>query len=418
MSIEDIRLGRLRVAVESTRANFGISQAGTPANFVDMPFAEGSIQVTKNQDQLAPNSTQGFLDSYERSVLGKKALTLSLTTHLGGTGTALDGINAPLTSTTWWLARLLETIMGGLNTPSTPGAATQVQAGSTATVINVTTGHGARFTAGGAIACIVNGRYEAREVLSVATNAVSVKVAFSGVPATSSQVLAAQTFHLTEDPVNSLQFILEGRESADRWVLTGCQGGIGINVSTGELAQLSLNLNGADWQQLAPTAFTPGTLTNYNPTAVVDSEFIVGTIGSTTRNVVNCQAQTWTPGITYTPITTPGIGVNTLIGFRRTRARAVTGSFQPYFDAASPPDWYAQQNTRANLALFQQIGSSLTGSGIVLLSAPTVQLTSPPQRADNGGLSALNVTWEARNDEALAGASELQRSALRIHVFR
>lgn len=417
MSIEDIRLGRLRVAVESTRANFAVSQSASPANFVDMPFVEGSVQPTKNQDALGPSSTQGYLDAYERNVLGKKSVSLALTTHLGGTGTALDGVATPLTSTTWWLARVLETIMGGLNTPSTPGALTQVQAGTTSTVVNVTVGHGARFTAGGAIACIVNGRYEAREVLSVATNAVSVKVAFSGTPATNSQVLAAQTFHLTEDPVNSLQFILEGRESSDRWVMMGLQGGIGLNVSTGELAQLTLNLNGADWEQLTPTTFTPGTLANYNPTAVVDSEFIVGTVGSTTRNVVNCQAQTWTPGITYTPITTPA-GVQTLLGFRRTRAKAVTGSFQPYFDAAAAPDWYTSFSSRSNLALFQQVGSALTGGGIVLLSAPTVQLTSPPQRADNGGLSGLSVTWEARNDEATAGSSELQRSALRIHVFR
>ena len=416
MSIEDIRLGRLRVAVETTRAAFAVSQAASPSNFVDMPYVEGTVQPTKTWDNLAPNSTQGYLDAYERDVLGKKSAALSLTTHLNKTGIELNGTVAPLTASTWWFARLLQTIMGGLSTSSSPGVNTQVQAASTATVINVTVGHGVRFTAGGAIACIVNGRYECREVLSVATNAVSVKVAFSGVPATNSQVLGAYTFHLTEDPVDSLQFILEGRETSDKWLLAGMQGGIGFNVSTGELAQMTMTLAGALWEQLTPGAFTPGTLANYNPVAVVDSEFIVGTVGSTTRNVVNCQAQTWTPGITYTPITTPA-GVNTMIGMRRTRARAVSGSFQPYLDAAVLPDWYTSNSSRANLALFQQVGSALTGGGMVLLSAPTVQITTP-QRADNGGLSGLAVNWAARNDEATAGTTELQRSALRVHVFR
>lgn len=416
MTIEDIRLGRLRVAIESTRANFGVSQAASPANFLDMPYVEGSVNVTKTTDQLSPQSTQGYLDQYELDVRGKKSLTFGCTTHLSGTGTALDGVNAAATTTTWWLARLLETIMGGLNTPSTPGAATQVQAGSTTTVINVTVGHGVRFVAGGAIACIVNGRYECREVLSVATNAVSVKVAFSGTPANGTQVLGAYTFFMTEDPVNSLQFLLEGRESSDRWVLAGCQGGLGLNVTIGELAQLSLNLTGALWEQLSPTTFTPGTLSLYNPVALVDSEFIVGTVGSTTRNLVSAQALTWTPGITYTPITTPA-GVNTLLGFRRTRERVVTGSFQPYFDASATPDWYTSEASRSSLALFQQIGSATTGSGMVLLSAPTVQI-DVPQRADNNGLSGLAVTWKARHDAATAGGSDLARSAFRIHIFR
>jgi hypothetical protein len=418
MTIEDIRLGRLRVAVESTRANFAVSQVSSPANFLDMPYVEGTVQPQKMQDNLDPQSTQGYLDQYELDVLGKRSATLALTTHLSGSGVELNGTVAPLTASTWWMARILQTIMGGLNTSSSPGVNTQVQAGSTATVINVTVGHGVRFTAGGAIACIVNGRYECREVLSVATNAVSVKVAFSGTPANGTQVLGAYTFFLAEDPVDSLQFILEGRENADKWGFFGCQGGIGINVNTAELAQLTLNLTGADWSQLTPGAFVPGTLTNYNPVPVVDSEFVVGTVGSTTRTVINCQGQTWSPGITYTPIPSPTAPAQTLIGFRRTRQRSVSGSFNPYFDSSVTPDWYTASSTRANLALFQQIGSSVSGGGMALLSAPTVQIESAPQRADNGGLSAVTVNWKARHDAATAASSELQRSAFRIHLFR
>lgn len=416
MSIEDIKIGRLRVAVEDTRANFGISKAASPGDFVDMPFVEGTVQPQRNQDALAPNTTQGYLDSYERDVHGKKSTTLALTTHLSGTGEDLDGVNVPKSATNWWMARLLQTVMGGFHTPAnkSPAAATEVVT-ATATSVTVTSTHGTRFSPGGAIACLIGGRYEAREILSVVGDVVNVKVAFSTAPSAESPVLGAYTFYLAEDPDDSLQFILEGAEQSDRFLFTGMQGGIGINVNTGELAQLTMSLTGANWEQLDAATFVPGTPANYNPVAIVDSEFIVATVGSTTRNVVDCQAQTYTPALTYVPITSPS-GVQTLKGFRRTRARAITGSFQPYFDSSALPDYFASHESRSSLALFQQLGSSSEG-GMALISVPTVQIAAP-QRADNGGLSGLAVNWQARHDEALAGSNELQRSAFRIHLFR
>jgi len=416
MSIEDIRLGRGRVAIESGRSAFAISQVGSPSNFLDFPYVEGSQAPTRSWDHLDPQSTEGYLDAQELMVLGKRACSLGLTLHLSGSGTALDGNVAPLNSTNWWMARFLQTIMGGLQTEFPPSAVTQVQAGSTTTVVNVTAGHGFRFIPGRAIGVIVNGRYELREVLSRSTDAISLKVALSAAPTTGTTAIASYTFFLTEDPQNTLQIWMEGYEQSDKFVYLGLQGPIGLNITTAALAQMTVQLSGADWQQTAPATFVAGTLSNYNPVPVVDSEFIVAEVGNTTRNVVACQNQQWSPGINYIPITTPA-GVQTMLGWRRGRSVAMTGSFQPYFDSSVNPDWYFDDVIRARLAMFQQIGSSASEGGLVLLSSPTVQIETP-QRADNGNLSALSVNWRARHDEALAGTSELLRSAFRIHLFR
>lgn len=419
MTYEASAIQRLRVALETGRANYAVDQTASPANFLDVQFTEGSVNATRGLDHLDPQSTQQYLDQYDKKVLGKTSASLSFTSNLSGTGTALNGVVTPETATTWWTARLLQTMMGGLSAPTPRGAPTLVVGGSTTTVLQITPNHGLDIDRGGAVGFVVNGRYELREILSATANTVTLKVALSAVPDTGSQVLHAYTFYMTEQPLNALQFIHEGRETSDRFAYLGMQGSFSLDVTTAALARMTVNLSGANWSQLTPASLSAGTVAMYNPVAVIDSEFIVQAVGTSTLNKVDCQNQTWTPGINYAPITSPdGVGNSAMLGFVRTRGRAISGSFQPYFNGSALPDWYTSDSARSNLALFQQIGSSLTGGGLMLLSAPTVQITTP-QAADNGGISGLTVQWEGRHDSALAStASEIYRSAFRIHMFR
>ncbi len=95
--------------------------------------------------------------------------------------------------------------------------------------------------------------------------------------------------------------------------------------------------------------------------------------------------------------------------------RLIQGSFNPYFDS-SGLDWYALAAANTDLAMFKQIGSATTEGGI-LLAAPTVQIQTP-QRAQNGNLDALSLTWKGRHDVAgAAPTTDLERSAFRIHLF-
>ena len=420
MTYEASAIQRLRVALETGRANYAVDQTASPANFLDVQFTEGSVNATRGLDHLDPQSTQQYLDQYDKKVLGKTSASLSFTSNLSGTGTALTGNVAPESTTTWWTARLLETMMGGFNVATVAGASTLVvAAGSTVTTINITAGHGAKFDKGGAVGFVVNGRYELREILSAAVNSVTLKVALSAIPADGSQVLHAYTFYMTEQPLNALQFIHEGRETSNRFAYFGMQGSFSLDVTTAALARMTLNLSGANWSQLTPASLSGGTVAMYNPVAVIDSEFIVQAVGTSTLNKVDCQNQTWTPGINYSPITTPdGVGNSTLLGWVRNRGRAISGSFQPYFNQSALPDWYTSDSSRTNLAMFQQIGGSLTSGGLILLSAPTVQIMTP-QAADNGGISGLTVQWEGRQDAAVSSpTTDLHRSAFRIHMFR
>lgn len=415
MSIEVSTIGRLRVAVETGASAFGVDQSGTPSNFIDIPVVENSIQSTRAQEKLNPLTLQNYLDDYSKSVLGPKSTTLNFSSILAGTGTPLLGNTAVSTAANNALYRMLETIMGYATVPGVSGAVTQVQAASTTTTINVTATHGANFTPGSVIGCLINGRMEVREILSRSGDAIGVKVAFSAVPATSSQVYYGITFCLTADPANSLQFIHNGAESADHYMYGGLQGGFDLDVSTGQLPKINYKLAGAIWSQIS-SSLAVGSISNFSPAATMDSEFIVGTVGSTTRNVVHCSAETWSPNIKYTMVKSPS-GVNTILRARRARDRVISAKFTQYRDS-SMFDFEAAEAAKTSLALFKQLGS--TPGSTVFLSAPTVQVISH-SRTDADGLAATEISVEGRNDEALQPASSLgqwyRQSALKISII-
>jgi hypothetical protein len=165
-------------------------------------------------------------------------------------------------------------------------------------------------------------------------------------------------------------------------------------------------------------SLSAATITDFSPIAHMTSELILGTgtITSTqTRNVVSHSSSTWTPGMANLPVTSPeGPGDSGIIGWKRARGRAITGQVQVYDDTAT--NWITADTNRTDLSLFQQVG--MTTAGIVLLSAPTIQLSVVPPRTPANDLYGLLVSWAGRNDEAIASPStDNQRSAFRIHVF-
>jgi len=420
MTVQVSALGRTRIAAE---AAFAVDESGTPANFLDLPIVENSGTFVPLTDHLEPELQQQYLHSYTNSkmVLAKKSSTLALTTYLAGTGAPQDGNNA--WSTTWALGRLLAALMGAAYQGTPQAAATAVTAGSTTTSVNVTAGHGNTLGApGGAYAVVLpNGLIEAREILSVTANAVVPKVAHSTAPQTGAAVYWATTFGLTNNLagfLSTLQFLIEGAESGDEYVGLGMQGTMSIDITQGQIAKLSTQLTGASWARTSTLSLAAATITDFSPIAHMTSELILGTgtiTASQTRNLVSHSSSTWTPGLANLPVMSPeGPADSGIIGWKRARGRAITGQVQVYDDTAT--NWITADTNRTDLSLFQQVG--MTTAGIVLLSAPTIQLSVVPPRTPANDLYGFLVSWAGRNDEAIAAPStDVQRSAFRIHIF-
>ena len=420
MTVQVSALGRTRIAAE---AAFAVDETGTLANFLDLPIVENSGTFVPLIEHLEPELQQQYLHSYTDSkmVLAKKSSTLALTTYLAGTGAPQDGNDT--WSTTWALGRLLAALMGAAYQGTPQVAATLVTAGSTTSSINVTAGHGTGLgSPGGAYAIeLVSGLIEAREILSCTANTVVPKVAHSEAPAAGKKVYWATTFGLTNNLagfLSTLQFLVEGAEAGDEYVGLGMQGTMSIDITQGQIAKLSAQLTGASWARPSVTSLSAATIANFSPIAHMTSELILGTgtlTATQTRNLVSHSSSTWTPGLANLAVTSPeGPASSGIIGWKRARGRAITGQVQVYDDTAT--NWITADANRTDLALFQQIG--MTTSGIVLLSAPTVQLSVVPPRTPANDLYGFLVSWAGRNDEAIATpTTDVQRSAFRVHIF-
>lgn len=398
-----------------TAGNYATDYIGVfPASFLAVPYKEGTLQRTLPQAMLDPMTGKIFADCHSVKQLGtKKGGNLSFTQALHSHGIDLNGTNALPTVTNWPAWILNRTIMGGAQASSVPGTNTVVVSATT-TAITVTSGHGVRFFAGGAIGCLVNGRIEAREVKSVSGDVVTLKQALSAAPATSSIVRGAVTFFLTEDPQESLQFIQEGLEQDDRFQYRGLQGSMSFNLPMGELAEISYALTGATWGKLTAAAPQPIACTypRFEPVACISAELTVPVVGTTTRVAVGQSAMTFEPQIAYAPVTS-GMGVETIGRMKRQQARPVCkGSFTiPYEDNT----WLAARDSRQSRAFNQQLGS--TPGGTVLLTMPTVQVVDVQRTASGEGIAGQTVAVEARHDEDTVSNTELTRSAFRIHYL-
>jgi hypothetical protein len=420
MTVQVSALGRTRICAE---AAFAVDETGTLANFLDLPIVENSGTFVPLIEHLEPELQQQYLHSYTNSkmVLAKKSSTLALTTYLAGTGAPQDGNDT--WSTTWALGRLLAALMGSAYQGTPQVAATLVTAGSTTSSINVTAGHGTGLgSPGGAYAIeLVSGLIEAREILSCTANTVVPKVAHSEAPAAGKKVYWATTFGLTNNLagfLSTLQFLVEGAEAGDGYVGLGMQGTMSIDITQGQIAKLSAQLTGASWARPSVTSLSAATIANFSPIAHMTSELILGTgtlTATQTRNLVSHSSSTWTPGLANLAVTSPeGPASSGIIGWKRARGRAITGQVQVYDDTAT--NWITADANRTDLALFQQVG--MTTSGIVLLSAPTVQLSVVPPRTPANDLYGFLVSWAGRNDEAIATpTTDVQRSAFRVHIF-
>lgn len=414
MSIEISSVQRLRAVVEST---FGADATMSIMSFVDVPANEGSIQATITTDELDPMQVvQSRFEGRER-VLGKRSATLQFAINIAPTGTAAA---EDISAVSGALGVLLKAALGGENL----GIGTVADSGSTATVVNVASGDGSRFAAGGALGWVnSSGVLETREIESVSADAITLKHGLSASPTASDAIYNCATYYLTEDPSQSLQFLLQGAEAQDMWLLVGGQavGGVTLafDVTGVALPTATFSFTFAGYyeqdEMINPPAIGTASFSNYAPIVGHAGSLRVFTVGAatlTTSSLVHCSALTFTPKISFVPVTSPS-GTNTIYRWRAGRANPpMEGSFTTFYDSLT---WFQARDAKSDRDINYQFGVAAGSS--VMISAPTVQILNP-QRADAGEIASQTIAWAARRDTDVGSSSTAQaKSPLRIHLF-
>lgn len=412
MSIEIHNVQRLRVVSEAVR---NVDQSNNLASYTDVPFREGTGSVELTPDSLDPQHTVQHLDQYRKEVLGKRSAKLSFTVNLAPTGSPANATNPAVKGA---LGLLLKASMGGEHL----GQGSTVVSATSASSFTVTSATG--FKAGG-VASRVNaaGQLEVREIKSVVGSVVTLKYAFSQTPSASDVIFSGATYYLTKNPSETLQFIIEGVGSNDRFVLYGGQLtaiAVAVDPSGAQFPSLQFTYEFAGYHDANEATGTitgdlgNATYSNYEPVVGHAGHLMFPDVGDATYSaddLVHASAITWSPKIVFARVTSPS-GENTVLQWRRTRqVPVIEGGFTEPFQGLTR---FTERDSRTDKACWYQMGR--TAGYTVMLSAPTVQVVNPQRVADGAGFAAQSVAWKGRLDADTSGSDDLALSAFRIHI--
>lgn len=418
MSYEIESLKRIRYSIEPAGSYAQDRTNDLPTNFKDIKVSEASMEVNK---EMIENATMmQRLDKYLAKIPSRKRCSLSLTSYLNGSGTAVTGSNSYAFGDNPNVD-ILEAIMGAKAT-TYGGGLVAAGSGFTAGRFQMDV---ASFIAGTVFGIVntTNNQMECFRVDRASTNFfhVTASVGASGwTPASGSVVYGGVTCYLRQDPDTSLQFLVEGADADNKFTLMGLQGGFGLSTPIGELATINYSLeNGANWVtgSLTAGALEQACYDDAVPPPFVDGLVYVGTrlsgsslVGSMVK--IDTNSIELTPNISYIDVTSEK-GVNNIVRKRRNRSVPVlSGKFVIYFNdsgaelnAGGPFEWFATQD---NIALY---AAECTGAAICLglqigtqpgnttfMFVPKMQVTNV-QRVDAGGLAGLEISFDAMEDD-------------------
>lgn len=408
---------RIRVYTEPA-GSFAVDHTGTLGDFSDVPVAEGTAQLTLTQETHNPLQVRQNMLDYQEEVIGKKRWTLNFSTAFAPTGVAAGNATA---ATVGSIQTMLKAVMGGEFKGTGSTAATG--GWSTAGGGNVASGGG--FRAGGVAGWKdANGVLHLRPVKQVSTNTLTLKVRFPSAPASGDTIYSGATYFWTQDPDTTLQFIVEGYEQQDRWVLLGGQGTVTPQLGLdGSVQQLQFSFTGVDWLEgdeaagaasIHGTSIGAATYGRFDPITGHVGRLLVATNGTQalTGATVDVSEVSFAPGGSYVEVPSPS-GVQGVARWRLTRASGspmVSGTFSTYF---TNYDRWDARDTKADKLVFYQNGA--TEGKAVAIEAPTVQFTDV-QRNDQSGIAGEQVSFKGRLDGDTAGTSSDQsKSPHRYH---
>lgn len=418
------KVRRMRSAIEPNGSH-GV-ELTLGANFIDCQAREDSYKVTLGNPKESPILLQQHQDGTSSMVFMPRSAEVNFSTNLRAlparAGSATTVTNVP-DGNLWGVG------MGG----EFLGTGTTIASTSTVTVLNVTSAAG--LIAGGAIMCATGagGATECREIKSIATNAVTLKLALSSIPANGSIVYAAATYYMDATNgglVRSLQWALEGATAADKWLIKGCQlaSAMKLNLAPGTIPKVDWSWKGTEFlladgtntpfltslMNLSATPITDQVFPDTGINAVMDSELRVAALGVNTLagTLVDAQQISLEPHIKYGPHTTPA-GQNTVKQWVRLKETpAFTGNFAlPYEDTT----WRTRFRAESQFSLFYQIGSSVLG-GAVMISVPRIELNDF-QMEEVDELASQRVSFFGMLDNQTGASTNLGVSCWRIHKF-
>jgi hypothetical protein len=413
MTTEVQLLQRIAVTEESA-ANFASDLTGS-ATYLDVPFQEGTATLTLTKAILEPLTVQQYIDGLPKTVIGPQEAQLDFTMVLASLGTAFPASTVSLGTADSALLTVLKAVFGGIRSGNDGST---VDTASSASQLNVQAGDGANWTHGAALARArdSDGFVELREIQTVATDAITLKHDLSDTPSASDVIYNATTIYPTENPTTTLQFIVEGAEQDDRWLVYGAQlaGPPSLTMTIGELPTITFSFNCRAWKSLSGQAITAATYDNFAP-VYSHGEFLAQVAGTATRQILAVSEVSFTlRSPTYQPIMSPS-GKNdapTSVGFRR--MRQVQGFGDCMFSLAyEATTWFTERDDRDDYHLMWQVGTA--AGGIVAIVFPTAQIIDV-QRTDADGLAYQQVTARARLDtDTPSQLTQILRAPMRIH---
>lgn len=412
MSLELASLKTCRIAVEPA-GSYGVEIA-LGASYQYLPITEDFAMPAPEREMQDPMVAQALINSTSIKVPGKRSGSAKVDVILGSHGLDIDGDVAVPAIGAWPLRALLETVLGGFSTATLHAAQVTVQALSTTTVVNVTTGAGARMTKGQALGLTTANGLEWAEILSISTDAISLRQALSATPTTGQPVRHSATFYATQNPDTSLQLAMAGAEVDDHFRFSGAQcSGFAIECKPGMLPKLSVDLKGRGVRSIAAhSGLAEITHSYFSPIIASGGCITTPAFGVTTR--VDPYVSDCAPSFDhkYDAVTsycaTDNIARMKLQRPAAGKAAKLTLTM-PYEDVS----WVTARDSKGLVSVFFQLGSEVGASG--LLSFPRMQVVGVKRASSGTNLAGQTIELEALQD-TLDATTDLGRASWRLHL--
>ncbi len=412
MTIEINRVQRMRLNTESS---FCADGSATLANYVDVPFVEGSCTALLDREMLNPEYAQQHKYGYPTQLTGLRSCSLTFAVNLAGTGVAAGSATTAVQSP---LGEILAAVMGG----ETLGVGSSVASGGAVTgfVAGSATGL-AQGTFAGMLTDNAAVNYEVRPIKTVSGSTVTLRLNYSEAPDTSDIIYSGATYYLTQDPQSSLQVILEGYEQTDRWLLRGLQlESMGLELPIGQLPRMTFTLKGVLWDQgdgtggvLTGSALGVASYARTSPTHVSGSLFYQTASTVTLPTATAASALVYNPHLSYIPQTSASAqSTDTIARWVADRvAPVMDGSFTVPFEDFS---YFDDRDNKTLKQVFLQIGN--TQGSTVVIDIPQAQIVNVT-RDGGDGIASQTVLWAAQVDDQTSGTGDRSDSPFRIGLW-
>lgn len=409
MSFEIRNVQRLR---QNTESAIGVDGTGTLGNFVDTPFVEGTATAVFEQDMNDPEYAQQHKDAQALKIPGLKRCSLSIQMNAAPTGTAVGDGQTALQSP---LGELLQVGMGEEHL----GTGNNVASGGAVTGAVATSAAG--FAQGSMVGFVRDdGIFEVRPIKTISGNTITLRLNFSEAPDTSDVLYSGATYTLAQNPTSTMQFILEGVEPQNRFLMLGMQlASIAIDIPIGFLPRFTFNYQGVNWLKgdACATDLTAQAwaLASYVRTAPVH---VTGNLFYQDANVVTLPAAVPTPqfnmamGLSYIPRTSPTHSTNTIASWVRNRTKPIASG-----DFLVPLEDYTYLDDRTDEILHQMFFQWGVAPGkTFVLDLPAIQVTDWEHLPGNEH-ALQGISWESTIDANTSGTVDRSTSAFRFGML-